>query len=116
MSKNEIKKIGEKIVLYTSDSGNVTATVFFEDDNFWLNQKSMGNLFDVDVRTVNEHLKNIYNSGELLEESTIRSFRIVQKEGNRNVERAQVFYNLDAIISVGYRVNSQKATQFRIWA
>jgi len=116
MSGNEIVKIGERVVLYTSDSGKITATVFFEDDNFWLTQKAIGELFDVNVRTINEHLKNIYNSGELLQESTIRKFRIVQKEGGRNVERTPAFYNLDAIISVGYRVNSQKATQFRMWA
>jgi hypothetical protein len=113
---SNIQPIGEKIVLYQTENGNVTAKVFFEDENFWLTQKAMGELFDVDVRTVNDHLKNIYKSGELLEDSTIRKFRIVQKEGNRNVTRTPFFYNLDAIISVGYRVNSQKATQFRIWA
>jgi hypothetical protein len=73
-------------------------------------------LFGVDIRTVNEHLKNIYADGELVEEATIRKNRIVQKEGNREVGRDVLFYNLDAIISVGYRVNSIRATQFRQWA
>jgi hypothetical protein len=82
----------------------------------WLSQKMMAKLFDVDVRTINEHLKNIFKSKELEEISTIRKFRTVQNEGNRTVEREIEFYNLDAIISVGYRVNSKKATQFRIWA
>jgi hypothetical protein len=76
----------------------------------------MAQLFDVDLRTINEHLKNIFESGELEESSTIRKFRIVQKEGKRNVSRNVSFYNLDAIIATGYRVNSKKATQFRIWA
>jgi hypothetical protein len=76
----------------------------------------MAQLFDVDVRTVNEHLKNIYDQGELVREATIRKFRIVQTEGNRDVSRNVEFYNLDAIISVGYRVNSVRATQFRQWA
>ena len=116
MSQNEISKIGEKVVLYTLPSGKVTASVFFEDDNFWLTQKSMGELFGVGVQTINNHLKNIYETAELSELSTIRNFRIVQKEGSRDVERTQMFYNLDAIISVGYRVNSQQATRFRIWA
>lgn len=76
----------------------------------------MAELFAVDVRTINEHLKNIYGSQELARESTIRNFRIVQREGKREVSRDIEFYNLDAIISVGYRVNSIRATQFRQWA
>ena len=90
--------------------------VRYEDENLWLTQKMMGMLFDVSVPTVNEHLKNIYNSGELDQESTIRKFRIVQTEGNRQVERNIDHYNIDAVISVGYRVNSIRATQFRRWA
>ncbi len=88
----------------------------YQADSFWLSQKQLSELFDVDVRTVNEHLQNIYKSGELLESSTIRKFRIVQREGKREVAREIDFYNLDATISVGYRVNSAQATQFRIWA
>ncbi len=89
--------------------------VFFQDETVWLTQKMMAELFDVDVRTVNEHLQNVYQEGELDKKATIRKFRIVRKEGNREVMRKINFYNLDAIISVGYRVNSVRATQFRIW-
>ena len=88
----------------------------YEDETLWLSQKLMGELFGVDVRTVSEHLKNIFASQELAPEATIRKFRIVQQEGQREVSRAVDFYNLDAIISVGYRVNSLRATQFRQWA
>lgn len=90
--------------------------VIYEGETFWLSQKKMAELFGVDVRTVSEHLQNIYKSGELAEEATVRKFRIVQIEGSREVTREIEFYNLDAIIAVGYRVNSQRATQFRIWA
>ena len=76
----------------------------------------MAQLFDVDVRTVSEHLKTIYNRAELTREATIRNYRIVQIEGKRKVSRNVAFYNLDAIISVGYRINSVRATQFRQWA
>ncbi|EDZ62065.1 RhuM [Sulfurimonas gotlandica GD1] len=86
------------------------------DETVWLPQKKIAELFGVDVSTINEHLKNIYNSYELEEEATIGKFPIVQMEGKREVKREINFYNLDAILSVGYRVNSTKATQFRIWA
>jgi hypothetical protein len=116
-----VKKLGNpskqnKIILYQTDEGKVNVNVYFADENFWMTQKAIGELFDVDVRTINDHLKNIFISGELIEEATIRKFRIVQKEGNRDVQREVMFYNLDAIIAVGYRVNSKKASQFRIWA
>jgi hypothetical protein len=94
----------------------VNVQVQFEDDTFWLTQKRMAELFGVNVRTINEHLQNIYNSEELDKESTIRKIRIVQREGSREVSRELDFYHLDAIIAVGYRVNSYQATQFRIWA
>lgn len=103
-------------MLYTTPDGSVKVEVFFEDETVWLTQKRMAELFDVDVRTVNDHLQNIYNSNELTEEATIRKIRIVRDEGGREVEREVNFYNLDAIISVGYRVNSKQATQFRVWA
>ena len=106
----------EKIIFYSNDEATVTIDVYFVDETFWLSQKSMSNLFDVDVRTVNEHLENIYETEELTKDWTIRYFRIVQKEGNRDVNRNIMFYNLDATISVGYRVNSKQATQFRKWA
>jgi hypothetical protein len=104
------------IIFYSSPDGHVKVDVFYNDETFWLSQKKMAELFGVDVRTVSEHLKNIYSSDELNEDATIRKFRIVQKEGQRNVSREIDFYNLDAIIAVGYRVNSHQATQFRIWA
>ena len=104
------------LILYSSPDGNTKVSVFYEDETFWLSQKRMAELFGVDVRTVNEHLQNIYRSGELVENPTIRKIRIVQNEGGRNVSREIDFYNLDAIIAVGYRVNSYQATRFRIWA
>ena len=83
---------------------------------FWLNQKRMAELFGVEVNTINYHLKEVFSSGELQADATIRKIRIVQSEGNRQVSREIEHYNLDAIISVGYRVNSSQATAFRIWA
>jgi len=109
-------KIDNEIIFYTSPEGKKKVEVVFQDENFWLSQKRMAELFGVDVRTVNEHLKNIFLSAELTEEATIRKIRIVQKEGNREVGREVDYYSLDAIIAVGYRVNSYQATQFRIWA
>ncbi|TNH06805.1 virulence RhuM family protein, partial [Pasteurellaceae bacterium Phil11] len=90
--------------------------VLVQDETLWATQKSIAQLFGVSVPTINEHLKNIFESGELAQHSTIRKIRIVRQEGNRQVTREIEHYNLDAIISVGYRVNSQKATKFRIWA
>lgn len=105
-----------KIILYTTSEGNISVQVQFEDGTFWLTQKRMAELFGVEVNTINYHLKEIFKSGELHENSTIRKIRIVQQEGSRNVSRELDFYHLDAIIAVGYRVNSYQATQFRIWA
>lgn len=90
--------------------------VLVQDETLWATQKSIAQLFGVSVPTINEHLKNIFESGELAQYPTIRKIRIVRQEGNRQVTREIEHYNLDAIISVGYRVNSQKATKFRIWA
>ncbi len=90
--------------------------VIYESETFWLDQRRMAELFGVDVRTVSEHLRNVYATGELAEETTLRKIRMVRTEGNREVRREIEFYNLDVIISVGYRVNSTQATQFRIWA
>ena len=104
------------IILYTTPEGNVRLEVFYQDETFWLSQKRMAELFGVEVNTINYHLKEIFSTGELNEPATIRKIRIVQKEGTRDVSREVDFYNLDAIISVGYRVNSRQATQFRIWA
>jgi hypothetical protein len=104
------------IIFYTTPQGNVNIEVFFEEETFWLTQKKMAELFGVEVQTINYHLKEIFQSAELEEDGTIRKIRIVQREGSRDVAREVEHYNLDAIISVGYRVNSQQATQFRIWA
>lgn len=103
-------------ILYTDSNGAVKLNVFIEDDTIWLSQKLMAELFEVDVRTISEHIQNIYKTQELTEISTIRNFRIVQQEGTREVNREITYYNLDMIIAVGYRVNSKIATQFRIWA
>jgi hypothetical protein len=103
-------------LLYAAGDGNIKVEVFVQDETVWLTQKRMAELFAVDVRTVNEHLRNIFGTNELEESATIRKIRTVQKEGTREVSRELDFYNLDAIIAVGYRVNSYQATQFRIWA
>jgi len=116
MKQNNLKPVNNQIVFYTTPNGNVKLEVFIQDRTLWLTQKMMAELFEVDIRTINEHLQNIFNSEELIENSTIRKFRIVQKEGARDIKREVAFYNLDAIIAVGYRINSKKATQFRIWA
>jgi len=104
------------ILFYTTPTHEIKIEVHFEDETFWMTQKRMGELFGVETHTINYHLKEIFKSGELDEKATIRKIRIVQREGGRDVTRTPNFYNLDAIISVGYRVNSREATQFRIWA
>ncbi len=101
------------IILYTTDAGNVSVQVQYEDGTFWLTQKRMAELFGVEVHTVNYHLKEIFQSGELQEDAVIRKIRITAVDGKNYLTN---FYHLDAIIAVGYRVNSKQATQFRIWA
>jgi len=108
--------VSKPFVFFSAPDGKIKLEVFLQDETLWLNQKMMAELFEVEVNTINYHLKEIFNSGELQEAATIRKIRIVQKEGNRDVTRQVDFYNLDGIISVGYRVNSKRATQFRIWA
>lgn len=115
MSEPEKPNEGE-LILYRTPEGTVRIEVFYDSETFWLNQRKIAELFGVDLRTVNEHLQHIYADGELSETATIRKFRRVQTEGKREVSREIDFYNLDAIISVGYRVNTAQATQFRIWA
>lgn len=105
-----------EIILYTTPQGEIKIEVFLQDETVWLTQRSMGELFGVVKSTISEHLSNIYKSGELEKEATVRKVRTVQNEAGREVSRNLEFYNLDAIISVGYRVNSHQATQFRIWA
>jgi len=103
-------------LIYRSPGGDVKVEVVYQEDSVWLTQRQMAELFDVTVPTISEHLANVYDAGELSREATIRKIRTVQIEGGRDVSRELDFYNLDAIISVGYRVNSARATQFRIWA
>ena len=105
-----------QIILYSTPEGAARIEVHFEDETFWLDQRRLGELFGVDVRTISEHLVNIFATGELVETATVRKIRRVQREGARDVRRQIDYYNLDAIIAVGYRVNSVRATQFRIWA
>lgn len=104
------------IIMYQSDDGKFKIDVRIEDETVWLTQRGISELYQKGVNTINEHIKNIFNEGELSEESTIRKNRIVQTEGNRQVERDVSFYNLDMILAVGYRVRSQRGTQFRQWA
>lgn len=105
-----------QFILYNLPDNSGAVQAYVEDETLWITQKAMSQLFGVEVNTINYHLKEIYASGELTEGATIRKIRTVQPEGNRQVERERIFYNLDAIISVGYRVNSQRATAFRQWA
>ncbi len=115
------EKMDEKIeqsevLLYATDQSNIHISVAFYDENFWLTQKAMAELFECSSDNISLHLKNIFSTDELNEISTTEDFSVVQKEGNRTVRRTLTFYNLDAIIAVGYRVNSKAATQFRRWA
>lgn len=104
------------IAIYQSADGSIATEVRLEGETVWLSQKQMAELFDKDVRTINEHIINAFEEGELVREATIRYFRIVRQEGQRQVEREIEHYTLDVIISVGYRVKSKQGTQFRIWA
>ncbi|MBU2447279.1 MAG: virulence RhuM family protein [Bacteroidetes bacterium] len=112
MSKKSNAPTGE-IILYSSEDGQVKVEVVFQDETVWLSQKKMAELFNVEVHTINYHLKEIFSSSELDEKSVIRKIRITAADGKNYLTN---FYNLDAIIAVGYRVNSYQATQFRIWA
>lgn len=105
-----------KVELYKTADNQTELNVQFENETVWLSQLQMAELFDKDVRTINEHIKNIYQTVELTSDATIRKFRIVRQEGIRQVSRTIDHYNLDMIISVGYRVNSKRGTQFRQWA
>lgn len=105
-----------QFILYNLPDGEGSVQAYIENETIWLTQKAMSQLFDVSVSAINQHLKSIYDSNELSPDATIKKILIVQQEGARQVKREQTFYNLDVIISVGYRVNSQKATKFRQWA
>ena len=112
---NEIVGRGE-VLLYSDERGKEYVSVVFKDETFWLTQKAMAELFAVNVPAVSKHLQNIYEEGELERSSTVSKMETVQREGERQVRRTVDHYNLDAIIAVGYRVNSKKATRFRQWA
>ena len=105
-----------RVILYTAADGKVTADVFFSNETFWLTQRTMAELFGVNTPAISKHLKNIYDSGELNQAATVSKMETVQIEGGRQIAREIEVYNLDAVIAVGYRVNSMKATHFRIWA
>lgn len=113
-----IRSSAAEYLTFVASTGESDASfeMRYEDENIWLTQKMMAALYDVDVRTVNEHIKKIYADGELTEQATIRKFRIVQTEGARQVNRELTHYNLQAIIAVGFKVNNQRAVQFRKWA
>ena len=110
-----IKEQTTEFLLYTTPSGEVKVEVFLHNENLWLTQERMAELFGVNRQAITRHLLNIYNEVELTESSTCSILEQVQTEGKRTVKRQVKFYNLDAIIAVGYRVNSKKATQFRNW-
>ncbi|MCD4675826.1 MAG: virulence protein RhuM/Fic/DOC family protein [Desulfobacula sp.] len=105
-----------KVVIYQSKDGSSSIDVNLEDNTVWLNQKQMAELFDRDYKTISKHINNVYREGELDKNSTVAKYATVQDEGNRTVTREIDHYNLDVIISVGYRVKSVQGTQFRIWA
>ncbi len=105
-----------QIILYTTAVDTVKVEVTFADNSFWLTQKAMSSLFNVEVPAINKHLSSIFDSNELTKEATVSKKEIVRKEGGRNVKRNVEFYHLKAVLAVGYRVNSAEATQFRIWA
>lgn len=120
MQRRPNRTVGEtpagEILLYQTEDGRTRVECRFADETLWLSQKLIAELFQVTVPTVNEHLKNLYGEGELAQAATIRKFRIVAREGNRDVARQIDHYDLDAILAVGYRVRSSRGTQFRRWA
>lgn len=115
MTKN-IKDKNNSIVIYEASKGDIRIDVRLENETIWLTLNQIADLFGVDKSGVSRHIKNIYNESELKEDSTVAKIATVQKEGERSIERDIEFYNLDVIISIGYRVNSKRATDFRIWA
>lgn len=113
MSKELVES---NFIIYKTEDGNVAVDVILKDETIWITKKGMAELFECSTDNIGLHLKNIYSDKELSKEATTEDFSVVRIEGNRNVKRQIEFYNLDVIIAVGYRVNSKKATQFRIWA
>lgn len=119
MAPGNLKRIRNstaEFLIFTKQAGESSIEVRVEGETVWLSQKQIAVLFEVSIPTINEHLANLFNQGEIRREATIRNFRIVQNEGNRQVNRNVEFCNLDAIIAVGFRVNSERAIQFRQWA
>ena len=116
MKEKEIQHNRHSIILYQNDDSNVCVSVYYNNETFWLTQKAMAELFGVNTQAITKHLGNIYQEQELNKEATCSKMEQVQQEGDRQVKRLVDFYNLDAVIAVGYRVNSHKATAFRIWA
>ena len=114
--RREIRNSTAEFLIFQIEGKEQGVEVYYKDNTVWCTQKAMGMLFDVNVPAISKHLKNIYEQGELKEERTVSKMEIVRTEGERQVKRETVFYNLDAVISVGYRVNSIRATQFRQWA
>ena len=113
---NSLENLRDLIIYQSQNNENISVDVLYDNEDFWLTQKSMGKLFGVAENNITYHLQNIFSDKELEENRTTQKIRVVQKEGNRNVSRELTFYSLDAIIAVGYRVNSKEATDFRIWA
>lgn len=114
--ENNLTPNQSEFILYVSQSGNIKVDVLLQDETVWLTQDGMQKLFEKAKATISEHISNVFEEGELERDSTVRKFRTVQLEGGREVARELDYYNLDVIISVGYRVKSQRGTQFRIWA
>ena len=116
MKHKNLPQPSDKFLLYTSPEGEIKIEVFFQDETVWLTLNAIAELFDTSKQNISYHLQNIFEEKELLRSSTVKEILTVQKEGGRDISRGLEYYNLDAIISVGYRVNSSRATQFRIWA
>ena len=116
VAKNKISQNTGQILLYQTADGKVKVNVWFENDTFWLTQKAIAELFEVNVPAISKHLKNIYAEEELAPDATVSKKETVRTESGREIRRELEYYNLDAIIAVGYRVNSRKATRFRQWA
>ena len=114
--KTQHQLMQNKIIIYKAKNNKISLNVRLEKETVWLTQLQIANLFNVNVPAISRHIKNIFKRGELKKESTVSKMETVQKEGKRIIRRDIDLYNLDMIISIGYRINSQRATQFRIWA
>ena len=113
---NKIENLKDLIIYQSQNNENISVEVLYNEEDFWLTQKSMSKLFNVAENNITYHLQNIFKAEELKENLTAQKIRVVQKEGNREITRNILYYNLDVVISVGYRTNSDRAIQFRRWA